>query len=87
MSITNNGGPAFPCLEATVTGIDSDGHERVDTEAHGGMTLRDYFAAKAMAAFIGAHITRNGRSDHWPEADVAQYAYDLADAMLAERAK
>lgn len=87
MSITNNGGPAFPCLEATVTGIDSDGHERIDTEAHGGMSLRDYFAAKALAACIGAHITHFGHGDHWPEAGVAQYAYDLADAMLAERVK
>lgn len=39
------GGPAFPCLEAAMTGIDSDGEERWETEPHGGMTLRDYFAS------------------------------------------
>lgn len=47
-----------------------------------GMTLRDYFAAKAMQG-ICAH------DDTWglliPE--IAVKAYQLADAMLAERAK
>lgn len=43
-----------------------------------GMTLRDYFAAKAMQA----HITNN--LNFRPE-DVAKWAYEFADAMLAER--
>lgn len=51
-----------------------------------GMTLRDYFAAKAMAAFIAADVSQ------WPQLDgddpsVSSAAYELADAMLAERAK
>lgn len=77
------GGPAFPCLEAVVTGIDSDGVERFDTEAHGGMTLRDYFATKSMMG-ICAH------NDSWgcpSVADIAETAYRMADAMLAERLK
>lgn len=68
------GGPAFPR-----TGFDLGGADvwpPVD-----GMTLRDYFAAKAMqgllaADFQYAHIN-----------DVATLAHQLADAMLAERSK
>ena len=41
------------------------------------MTLRDYFAAAALQA-VG-----HGDSDE----KVARYCYQLADAMLAERAK
>ena len=85
MSITNNGGPAFPCLEATVTGIDSDGQERIDTEAHGGMTLRDYFAAKALAPMIENQT--KGSCQYGNEQQIAARAYTFADAMIAERAK
>lgn len=79
------GGPAFPCLETTVTGIDSDGQERIDTEAHGGMSLRDYFAAKALTAVVGSIMPQE--CHNWNAGDFAREAYDLADAMLAERAK
>jgi hypothetical protein len=47
-----------------------------------GMTLRDDFAAKAMQGLLSAHnpmITdTNG---------IAEAAYEMADAMLAERSK
>ena len=47
-----------------------------------GMTLRDYFAAKAMGNMI---------SGTWPDGndrpEIAKRAYAMADAMLAERAK
>jgi hypothetical protein len=48
-----------------------------------GMTLRDYFAAKAMEAFISGWIERN----IYPPNDlvVAEHAYSLADAMLKTR--
>ena len=46
--------------------------------ANKGMTLRDYFAAKALQA----HITNN--LNLRPE-DVAKWAYRYADGMLAER--
>lgn len=45
-----------------------------------GMTLRDYFAAKAMQAII----SRPDNQDI-PIDDVAADAYDLADAMLKVR--
>ena len=56
-----------------------------------GMTLRDYFAAKAMAAIIAKHdpsisVTVRGKTTEFADG-VAGGAYNLADAMLAERAK
>lgn len=44
------------------------------------VTLRDYFAAKAMQAIISKPDCRNYESDSIPK-----NAYMLADAMLAER--
>ena len=59
--------PAFPSVRKM-----SDGTEMI----FNGMTLRDYFAAKAMAALID--------EKDWCK-DVATYAYKYADAMLAAR--
>jgi len=42
-----------------------------------GMTLRDYFAAKAMA---NAYTQHDGNPNL-----IAKWAYDLADAMMKER--
>lgn len=47
-----------------------------------GMTLRDYFAAMAM------HVLFIGHRGNPPEPEqVAEDAYVIADAMLAERSK
>jgi hypothetical protein len=43
-----------------------------------GMTLRDYFAAKAMTGLLTAEIV--GSDDH-----VAETSYRIADAMLKAR--
>jgi hypothetical protein len=64
---TNDGGPAFPTPR----------YERGDMYSLG-MSLRDYFAAKAMQGFL----SRPGSVD--PKQDAA-LAYMLADAMLAAR--
>lgn len=45
----------------------------------GGMTLRDYFAARAMQA----NRTRNSQYKTWN--DLAKDAYEIADAMLKAR--
>ena len=70
-----DGGPAFP--------IPSDGHTH-GTE--GGMTLRDYLAAKAMQAFIirGFSGQRDMGSAEYDET-VSRFAYESADAMLRAR--
>lgn len=49
-----------------------------------GMTLRDYFAAKAMQAIMGDATLKVIETD-FPE--MVRSAYLLADAMIAERAK
>lgn len=51
-----------------------------------GMSLRDYFAAQAMAACVGADSSTNQNYGANPE-KVATYAYEFADAMLKEREK
>ncbi|WKB53007.1 hypothetical protein [Eleftheria terrae] len=84
MSEKDNGGPAFPGLNPAMTGIDSDGFERWETEPSGGMSLRDYFAAKAMASVIAIAKYPWVRGDVDLES-VAKAAYLAADAMLKAR--
>jgi hypothetical protein len=59
---TNTGGPAFPC------------HPGIENSIYDGMTLRDYFAAKA--------INKCPLNNH---SDAAQWCYARADAMLKAR--
>ncbi|MES2346286.1 MAG: hypothetical protein V4641_01825 [Pseudomonadota bacterium] len=47
--------------------------------------LRDDFAAKALPGVIAAIMQQE--CHRWTSADFAREAYELADAMLAERAK
>lgn len=62
--------PAFPVQDASTW------------QAHG-MTLRDYFAAKAMESLIAGAV--RGHIDYGNEGDVARRAFEFADAMLAAR--
>ncbi|MBU0564922.1 MAG: hypothetical protein KJ890_15640 [Gammaproteobacteria bacterium] len=77
-----NGGPAFP-----VPGFeflddrDPAKPERMVRIPYAGMTLRDYFAAKAMQGSL-ADPTVNP-TDH--KGDFARWCYEVADAMLAAR--
>jgi hypothetical protein len=48
-----------------------------------GMTLRDYFAAKAMYSLIAGAV--RGHIDYGNEGDVARRAFEFADAMLKAR--
>ena len=72
MSNTNTGGPAFPQFVISNFGA----------HVEGGMTLRDYFAAKAIQALIIA----NGPTPQggWP-VYAESTAYTIADAMLKAR--
>ena len=67
MNNTNTGGPAFPSP--------TDG--MLDNE---GMTLRDYFAAKAMQGMLAENGGGAVRND-----TLAEWSYDLADTMLKAR--
>ena len=71
MSNTNTGGPAFP--QSSVEQLASKFNVQ-------GMTLRDYFAAKAMQGFA----SNAGPSDGQWDID-ARAAYKIADAMLKAR--
>ena len=71
----NNGGPAFPIpLHPWQT---YTAHATCD-----GMTLRDYFAAKAMQ---GMAASKEHCTDGWAHSDIAVQAYNIADAMLRAR--
>lgn len=52
--------------------------------AAAGMSLRDYFAAKALQ---GLMASRNPNSPRFHPTDDASYVYAVADAMLAARGK
>lgn len=81
MSERYNGGPAFP-VDTRGSGESEDsgtyGHQTGPTTwQFSGMNLRDYFAAKALA---NPYTTHDSAPDK-----VAEWAYQVADAMLAAR--
>ena len=72
-----NNPPAFP-----VTTYTNDNHQ-YDLKLWTGMTLLDYFAAKAMQSLL---VTTNGViGTNRYEYRVAEESYKLADAMLKAR--
>ena len=73
----NNGGPAFPTENAMQTGPSSYRYE--------GMTLRDYFAAKALAAIVGNENKSYENCGKPGVKKIANWAYEFADAMLEAR--
>lgn len=76
-----DGGPAFPCFKPEGP-LMQDGGPEWSAEVIPGMTLRDYFAAKAMQALIVDGIKRDGSATI---SNVARDAYRMSDAMLAAR--
>jgi len=70
------GGHAFPSKKrGHVAGYPTDSFEPVD-----GMSLRDYFAAKAMQGICSHQDTVVLNDD-----GIASYAYEMADAMIKAR--
>lgn len=74
MSEVKGGGPAFPTTQYA-NGISPTGHDF-------GMTMRDYFAAKAMQGMCATLGEVNGEP-FWTV--LASDAYKIADAMLRAR--
>jgi hypothetical protein len=66
---------AFPWQER----LNSNDHNVLNPVPHGGMNLRDYFAAKAMQGFLIA------RDDSFPNQTVARWSYEIADEMMKAR--
>lgn len=71
MSNTNTGGPAFPVKQYN--------RNIMAFEEFCGLTVRDYFAAKAMQAILSN--LDFGEED----SKLAEYAYNVADTMLKAR--
>ena len=69
---TNTGGPAFP------TTIHNYGDGAYCSM---GVSIRDYFAAKAMQGFMA----NKANPMHFHPENDAQWAYQIADAMLKAR--
>lgn len=80
MSNKDNDGPAFPVT--IPAGESYKGHAEFD-----GMTLRDWFAAKALNALIGdaPRGTAFGVSHMNTNMNYALASYAIADAMLEAR--
>ena len=65
------GGAAFPTLDSGLSGLQL---------REQGMTIRDYFAAKAMQGLLSADSEFK-----FEDYNIAKFAYQQADLMLAER--
>ncbi len=70
MSKINDGGPAFPIVEQDTT-----------CSVSPGLSLRDYYAAKAMQGAFTSPIEASKEG----QAYIAMHAYRMADAMIAAR--
>lgn len=92
MSQIKDGGPAFPMLDQgavhqqgcrAIEGVtDGEARDRLYIEAinraGAGMTLRDYFAAKAMQSHLLTHTDSSTRN-------IVEWSYQVADEMIAAR--
>ncbi|TXE64814.1 hypothetical protein [Serratia nematodiphila] len=75
------GGQAFPRQQ-----WEYDGQNNVLQYQEEGMTLRDYFAAKAMQGAFSSGATATIGTDHKEEMfGMAKAFYSMADAMLKAR--
>lgn len=86
MDKKQTGGPAFPGVDPYVH---HPIHGKIHRESIGegvcdGMTLRDYFAAKAMQAMVASPTYEAG---WWAQDSIAAQSYSMADTMLKEREK
>ncbi len=80
-----DGGPAFPSGALDVAA------NKVASPIYDGMTLRDYLAGQALQGMLAGHASNvikagdaeDGASE--VNATLAEIAYAIADAMLAQR--
>lgn len=85
MNEQSNGGSAFPIP----VGVDLRGRVFAAEVGMSGMTLRDYFAAKAMQGIIASGsmeiANQQGITTEMNEKAVAFASFSIADAMLTAR--
>ena len=78
-----NGGQAFPVLADV---MDADGRPLRVSGIYDGMTLRDYFAAKAMQANWQTMLSQSAPKNADSAIELmARVSYKVADAMLEAR--
>lgn len=77
MSTKNDGGPAFPVNENCADGA----HHQTFM----GMTLRDWFAGKAMVAMVSRLVEVDGSMTNRAVEAATDGAYFIADQMLRAR--
>lgn len=89
-----DGGPAFPSSEIEEVFVEEFGRwDKRLAPPTGGMSLRDYFAAKAMVALMSSDASVRSMDAAAVKQNVGlstclvETAYRYADAMLTERAK
>jgi hypothetical protein len=70
MNNTKTGGPAFPIV--------------VGDQMTQGMSLRDYFAAKAMQGWLATYPNDMAVQNVSPT-NIADFAYEMADSMMKAR--
>ena len=75
-STFDNGGEAFPRPASTGNNY-LTGEEGVVVDPQSGMSLRDYFAAKAMTSYLSDEFT--------PYQDIPAKSYEMADSMIKAR--
>jgi hypothetical protein len=72
--------PAFPVTFRFIIGYDTNNQPIYSEQQDAGMTLRDYFATKALSAMEIGFTVETAGADH-----MARNAYTIADAMLKAR--
>ncbi|MEZ7525906.1 hypothetical protein [Burkholderia vietnamiensis] len=83
MNEIKDGGPAFgQVVELRCVRVEMNGDTEWEPEAmaHGGLTIRDYFAAKAMQGMLANTDMTGDR-----KVDIVREAYEFADEMLRAR--
>jgi hypothetical protein len=99
MSARDDSGPAFPVTQHNRNSTPAIGFDGTPLPAgaeleYRGMTLRDYFAAKAMASLVASAFTPDGAdamkrtlpdSAQDIPSVISKWSYDMADRMLEAR--
>jgi hypothetical protein len=86
MNAINDGGSAYPQIDTRYEGECGEYTQYV--ESVGGMSLRDYFAAKALFAAVSRDMFINCETEHDCALEImnaAVLSFRLADAMLKAR--
>lgn len=83
----DDGGPAFPATLWHEVENPESAVRNLESTTFPGMSLRDWFAGQALAGELASQNPECAYAGCEGAAEVSSWAYSVADAMLAERAK